>query len=110
MINLTEALIFGLSAWRCAHFVAEDDLPEPVRNWVDAKLRPEKLALFLSALIACVYCVTFWTSIISYNAQGYLIWFVNITAIWGAATYLALFHNLAVKIYETLGSPASEDE
>lgn len=109
MINLTEALIFGLSAWRCAYFVTDDVLPENLRDWFVDKL-PGKLQTYIGILLTCIYCLTFWTSIISYNIQEYAIWFVNITAIWGVATYLGVFHNLLSSITQYFAGLTTDED
>lgn len=48
------------------------------------------LSLKANTLFVCIYCLTFWTTLVTYN---FFVWFANIGAIWAIATLIGVAHD-----------------
>lgn len=66
------------------------DIEEEIRAIKPKRSFNQNLWIKLTILLSCIYCLTFWTAIFTYNVS---IWVANIGAIWGLATLIGLMHD-----------------
>jgi hypothetical protein len=90
-------IVLALAGWRIAYMLTNEDGPANVFGWLRRKIEDpvwngEARPGSLEKLFACVYCMSFWTTV-----AAALIWAVDIkagrdalfiVAVWGAATAL----------------------
>ena len=66
---LFEAILIGLAGWRLANLLVNEDGPleifEHIRNIVG--VRPGIISGLLPSIFTCIYCMSVWTTVISYG-------------------------------------------
>lgn len=83
-------LLQGLVAWRIAYLITDDFLLEESKEWMLKKIPGEKFNAYISILVACIYCMTFWTANLTYHLVTPVF---NVLAIWAIATLIGALHN-----------------
>lgn len=66
------------------------DIEEEIRAIKPKRTINQNIWIKLTILLSCIYCMTFWTSLLVYAP---FVWIRNIGAIWGLATVIGLAHN-----------------
>ena len=90
-MTLEEVAVLSLAAWRIAYHVTNEEGPwsitERIREWL-APTPPDGLLPRGSRakLLACVYCLAFWSALLTLPAWHFAAPFVTLVAVWGGAT------------------------
>lgn len=66
------------------------DIEEEIRAIKPRRTFNQNIWVKLAILTACIYCLSFWTTLVVYTP---FVWVANIGAIWGLATLIGLAHN-----------------
>lgn len=103
-------IYIALAAWRYAHLIVSDAIVQPLKQKIIDELQdkatqnPKYVPLVekLEEGTDCIYCMTFWTTLIllilvKLTKQK---WFITLGAIWAIATLIGATHNTMVSFIQ----------